>query len=286
MEKNLAKLLIQLFAEEESETTDYEDVTEEESEVEYTDGVEDESEETSEPVEESTEEPEKVKTFTQEELNSIVESRLKRERDRMGREHKQELSKYEELAYLTQTGLKANDLDETLEKSRSFYGRQGIKYTPKPNTEDEEILANAYTQKILNECDSIEDIEVEVNRLLKKDVNMTSREQLVVQGLIGEMKSRQRLSDLNKLGAKEDVYNSKEFKDFEKMFDKNTPIATIYDLYNSKNKTRKSVVNPGSMKSTPNKEIKKFISEAEYDRMTEKEIEENLDLIKESMTQW
>ena len=40
------------------------------------------------------------------------------------------------------------------------------------------------------------------------------------------------------------------------------------------------------MKSIPAKEKKKYITEAEYDRMTDKEIEENMDLIKESMSKW
>ena len=286
MEEMKARLLIQLFAEE-SETTDYED-----EEAEATEEVE-ESEETSEPVEdtdseseEPTEEPEKVRTFTQEEVDRMMKDRIKRERNKLDRDYKEKLSKYEELAYLTQAGLKANNFEETLDKSREFYGKQGIKYTPKQSTEDEEILANAYANRIIESCDTVEDLEVEADRLLKKGVNISSREKLVLQGLIGEMESRKRMSDLAKIGVKEEVYNSKEFMDFEKKFDKKTPIAEIYELYRSKTKAQKSIDNPGSMKSTPSKEKKAFITEAEYDRMTEKEIEENMELIRMSMSKW
>lgn len=286
MEEMKARLLIQLFAEE-SETTDYED-----EEAETTEEVE-ESEETSEPVEdtdseseEPTEEPEKVRTFTQEEVDRMMKDRIKRERNKLDRDYKEKLSKYEELAYLTQAGLKANNFEETLDKSREFYGKQGIKYTPKQSTEDEEILANAYANRIIESCDTVEDLEVEADRLLKKGVNISSREKLVLQGLISEMESRKRMSDLAKIGVKEEVYNSKEFMDFEKKFDKKTPIAEIYELYRSKTKAQKSIDNPGSMKSTPSKEKKAFITEAEYDRMTEKEIEENMELIRMSMSKW
>lgn len=295
MEEKMARLLIQLFADE-SETTDLEDV--EEEEVEYTDGVNEETtEETSLPVEEeTTEEPKVVKKSLkelleenpdyQEEMNGMMKGRVKREREKLDRDYKEELSKYKELAYLTQAGLKANNFEETLDKSREFYGKQGIKYTPETSTEDETILANAYAKKILDTCDSVEEIDTEINRLLNKGVNISSREKLVLQGLIGEMETRKRLSDLAKLGVKEEVYNSKEFMDFEKKFNKETPIADIYELYRSKTKVQKSIDNPGSMKSTPSKEKKTFITEAEYDRMTDKEIEENMELIKESMSKW
>ena len=198
MKKGIAKLFIQLFAEE-SETTDLEmDVTEEE--VEYTDGVNEETEEASEPVEEvkeePTEEPEKVKTFTQDEVDRMMKDRLKRERNRLDREHREQLSKYEELAYLTQEGLKASNLEETLEKSRSFYGKQGIKYQPANNTREDEILANAYAREIIEESDSIEEIKAAADKLLNKGTSITNREKLVVQGLISEMESRERLSNL------------------------------------------------------------------------------------------
>ena len=285
MKKELARLFIQSFAEE-SETTDYEDVTEEE-EVEYTDGVnEEETEETSEPVEETTEEPEKVKTFTQDEVDRMMKERIKRERNRLDREHREQLSKYEELAYLTQEGLKASNLEETLEKSRSFYGKQGIKYTPVSNTRDDEILANAYARAIIEESDSIEEIEAAADRLVKKGTSISNKEKLVLQGLISEMESRQRTSELKKLGVKEEIYNSDEFKSFEKKFSKDTPISEVYELYRAKTKPTKVVENPGSMKSIPAQAKKKYITEAEYDRMTDKEIEENMDLIRESMTKW
>ena len=282
MKKEIAKLLIQLFAKE-SETTDYEeDVTEEEVVEEETT---EETEETSE-VEESTKEPERVKTFTQEEVNEMMKDRIKRERNRLDREHREQLSKYEELAYLTQEGLKASNLEETLEKSRNFYGKQGIKYTPAKNTREDEILANAYAREIIEESESIEEIKAVADKLLKKGVNISNREKLVVQGLISEMESRERLSNLKKLGVKEEVYNSKEFRDFEKKFAKDTPISDVYDLYRAKTKSTKTVENPGSMKSVPTKEKKKYITEAEYDRMTDKEIEENIYLIRESMLKW
>lgn len=281
MEKKMAKLLIQLFAEdEESETTDNmdEELDEVENEEEYTDSEE-------APQEEEVETP-APKTFTQEELDSIVENRLKRERKRLDKEYNSKLSKYEELAYLTREGLKAENDEDALEKTRNFYGKQGIKYTPGRSAREEEILASAEAQDILDNCDSTDDIEKEIKKILSKGTNATDRETLIAQKLTDELTLKVRVSELEKIGVKEEIYNSAEFKKFEKQFTKETPIADIYELYRSKTTPKKEVYNPGSMKTTAGKEKKKFISEAEYDKMSSKEIEANMDLIRQSMLEW
>lgn len=288
MENKMLKLLIQLFAEEESETTDYEDG--EVLDTTKEDDVEEDTE-TTEPTEEaeqeeSVEEPEKVKTFTQDEVNNMIESRIKRERNKLDKEYNSKLSKFEELAYLTKEGLNATDYDDALNKTRDFYGKQGIKYTPTRSAREDEILANADVQEILDSAESTDDIEKEVQKILSKGNNASKRETLIAQKLTDELTNKVRISELSKLGVKEDIYNSKEFKDFESKFNKNTPIADIYSLYRSKNKPEKVIENPGSMKSTPAKSKKQFITEAEYDKMSDKEIEENMDLIHESMLKW
>lgn len=289
MEKENAKMLIQLFAEEESETTDLEE--DEVIEAEYDDTAE---EETSDPVEEeTTEEPEKGKSLKellkehpeyQDEMNDIMESRVNRERKKLDRDYQKKLSKYEELAYLTKAGLKAESDDDALEKTRDFYGKQGIRYTPNRSARDEEILASADVEEILENADSIEEIESEVQRLNTKS-NISNREKLIAQKLTEEIDNRRRISELSKNGVKKEVYNSSEFKAFEKQFTKDTPIANIYELYKIKT-TKKKVDNPGSLKGVQTKSKKEYITEAEYDRMTDKEIEENMDLIRRSMEKW
>lgn len=250
-----------------------------ETEVEYTD-----SETETEPVEEPTEEPEKVKTFTQDEVDEILSKRIKRERNRMEREYSEEVNKYKELAYLTEKGLNANNLDETLEKSRQFYGDQGIKYVPSANTKEDQILAKAYAEEIIDEYDSIDDLQGYADKLSRKN-NLTNRDKLVLENLNSEITNRKRLTDLKKIGVSEDIYNSKEFREFESKFAKDTPIDEIYSLYSSKKQVSKPA-NPGSMKSIKAKENKGYITEAEYDKMTDKEIEENMDLIMSSMSKW
>lgn len=251
-------------------------------ELEYTDS---EEETEAEPVEEPTEEPEKVKTFTQDEVDELISKRIKRERNRIERDYSEELNKYKELAYLTEKGLKANDLDETLEKSRQFYGEQGIKYVPNANTKDEEILAKAYSNEIIEEYETLDELTKYVNKLSNKN-NLTNKEKLVLENLNSEITNRKRLTDLRKIGVSEDIYNSKEFREFESKFTKETPIDEIYNLYNSSKKQSVKPANPGSMKSTPGKENKTFFTSDEVDKMNGDELEKYRDLILESMSKW
>lgn len=244
-----------------------------------------EQEFTDEATEESTEtivEEEKPKTFTQDELDSIVEKRLSRERKRMERENKEALSKYQELAYLTQEGLKTNSLEETLDKSREFYGKQGIKYIP--NNADDEIVGKYYADEIISESDSLDDLESQAKKLSSKE-KLSTREEIVLKSLNDEIQNRKRITELRTIGVTEDEYNSQGFKDFEKHFTKDTPIKEVYELYKLKN-TDRPVENPGSMKSIPGKEHRGYISEQEFDKMTDKEQYENMDLIRESMYKW
>jgi len=244
-----------------------------------------------EPVEETTEtiveettpsEPTYTESQMQERINSAVEKRIARERKKLDREYKESLSKYQELAYLTQQGLKAESLDDTLEKSREFYGKQGITYVP--NNDDDEIVGKAYANEIISEADSLNELEDTAKRLSSK-TSLSNREKIILDNLNGEIETRKRIAKLESIGVKEEEYNSSEFKQFASQFNKDTPIENVYEIY-KKNTDVKPVSNPGSMKSIPGKEKLDFISEAEYDKMSEKEIEENLDLIRQSMTKW
>lgn len=249
-------------------------------------------EQTNEPVEETTEtiveeptqptEPMFTESQMQEKINSAVEKRIARERKKLDREYKESLSKYQELAYLTQQGLKADSLEDTLEKSREFYGKQGITYVP--NNEDDEIIGRAYANEIISEADSLDELEDTAKRLSNK-TNLTKRDKIILDNLTGEIDTRKRIAKLESIGVTEEEYNSSEFKQFASQFNKDTPIENVYEIY-KRNTDVKPVSNPGSMKSVPGKERKDFITEAEYDKMSEKEIEENMDLIRQSMAKW
>ena len=227
-------------------------------------------------------EPMFTKSQMQEEINNAVEKRIARERRKLDREYKESLSKYQELAYLTKEGLKAESNEDALNKAREFYGKQGITYIPTNN--DDEIVGRAYANEMISEADSIQELEDNVNHI-KSKANITNRDKIIIDNLESEILTRKRIAELKSIGVTEDEYNSKEFKEFEKQFTKETPITNVYEIY-KKNNTTQVVNNPGSMKSIPGKEKKDFISEAEFDRMTDEEQWKNLELIHKSLEKW
>ena len=248
-------------------------------------------EQTNEPVEETTEtiveettqnEPTYTESQMQEKINSAVEKRIARERKKLDREYKESLSKYQELAYLTQQGLKAENLDDTLEKSREFYGKQGITYVP--NNEDDEIIGRAYANEIISEADSLNELEDTAKRLSSKG-NLSKRDKIILDNLNGEIESRKRIAKLESIGVTEEEYNSSEFKQFASQFNKDTPIENVYEIY-KRNTDVKPVENPGSMKSVPGKEKVDYLTPEQVDKMTPDEVEKNMDLIRESMYKW
>ena len=247
-------------------------------------------EQTNEPVEETTEtiveetttEPTYTESQMQERINSAVEKRIARERKKLDREYKESLSKYQELAYLTQQGLKADSLDDTLEKSREFYGKQGITYVP--NNDDDEIIGKAYANEIISESDSLNELEDTAKRLSNKG-SLTNRDKIILDNLNGEIETRKRIAKLESIGVTEEEYTSQGFKDFASKFSKETPIEEVYEIY-KRNTDVKPVENPGSMKSIPGKEKVDYLTPEQVDKMTPDEMEKNMDLIRESMYKW
>lgn len=308
MENELLKLNIQLFAEDsESEQADNDDETLETNEEEFTDsnveketskndedahGV-DESEETDAQSKESAKslkELLKERPDLQNQFNDIMQNRLTRETKRLDREHQEQLSKYQELGYLTQKGINAEDLDDALIKSRDFYSKQGIKYTPQTSQRDEEILANADSKEIIDSCNDENDLIAEADKIAQKGINMSSREKVILKNLKSELENIKGLKDLEKIGADKKVYESDEFKKFSNHFTKETPMSDVYDLYITKNKTAKKIENPGSMKNTTtNKTVKDFYTIDEARKYTTADLNKNPELFKaieNSMSKW
>ena len=87
--------------------------------------------------------------------------------------------------------------------------------------------------------------------------------------------------------AEREQRESKEFKDFaDKFTGSKFSMKEVYEMYAKETKPKPKAKPIGSMmNNNPGKE-KDFISEAEYDKMTDKEIEANMDRIRKSMQKW
>lgn len=249
------------------------------------------TEEVTEKVETTTEET--PKTYTEEEFNAkldeVLGKKLARRETKIRREYER---KYGDLMDTLKAGTGKESVDEIKDTFAKFYESKGIKVNKAPeySAKDIEVLAKAEADDIIRA--GYEDVVEEVDRLTEIGVaNMTAKEKEVFRVLAEHRQNAERSKELSKIGITEDVYNSKEFKEFASMFNSNTPIAKIYETYN-KTQPKKEFKTTGSMKTTnttKDTDVKEYYSPDEARRFTKKELDNNpalMTAIERSMQKW
>lgn len=249
------------------ELTDTSDATE----AEQTNNVE---------VEEETKE---VKTFTQKEVDVIVQKRLARKE----RDYQKELSKYKSAEEVLKTGLGATDINDAEDKLREFWTNEGIvlpeRVKPGLTEHQLEILAKDEAREIIDSGDA----ETEANRLATKGwENMNTQEKAVFNTLVEHLNHEKKINELKSIGVKADLLDSKEFKNFASKFNSDTSIKDIYELYSRTHKEEKKIEKMGSMTTQKPDKEKDYYTKEEVDSMTEEEVRANFDVIKRSTESW
>lgn len=227
------------------------------------------------------------KTYTEDEVNAIVGKRIAREGAKIRKQYDRE---YGELREVLRAGTGKESVPEMTDTFKKFYQSKGIEMPAKPeySAADLETLARADANEFIS--GGYEDVCEEVDRLTNLGAaNMTAREKAMFKVLAEHRQNAEKANELAKLGVTEDVYNSKEFGDFQKMFNPGTPIADIYNLY-AKTQPKKEVRTMGSMKnSTKESGVKDFYSFEEASKFTKEDFDKNPELykaVKASMTKW
>lgn len=236
--------------------------------------------------EEQVEIPEK--TYTQEEVDEIVGKRLARNTAKIRKEY---TKKYGDLENVLKAGTGKDNIVELTDTFRSFYEQKGIHIPSEPtySGRDIEVLAKAEADDIISA--GFEEVVEEVDRLAELGIeNMSAREKQVFKELAEYRQNAERSNELSKLGVTEDVYNSKEFKDFASKFGTNTTITEIYEIYN-KMQPKKEVRTMGSLKNNTANDtgVKDFYTRDEALKFTKKDFDNNPELFKaveKSMLKW
>ena len=239
-----------------------------------------------ENVEQTTEQT--PKTYTQEEVDAIVGKRNARTEAKIRKEFQR---KYGDLEEVLKAGTGKENVEELTDTFKQFYAKKGIQMPEKPNysAKDIEVLARAEAEDIIRS--GYEEVVDEVDRLTQLGAaNMTAREKAVFKALAEHRQSAERGMELSKLGVTEDVYNSKEFKDFAGKFNANIPITDVYDIY-KQTQPKKEIKTMGSMKNTSSTDngVKDFYTVEEARRFTKADFDKNPALFKavqNSMTKW
>ena len=243
--------------------------------------------EQTENVEVTTEET-PVKMFTQEEVNTMMGKAKARARAKVEKEYQR---KYGDLEEVLKAGTGKESVEEMTDTFKKFYQKNGIRFPEKPAYSDSDIsvLASADAEEIIR--NGYEEVVEEVDRLADIGVaNMTAREKALFKTLAEYRNNADRGRELTKIGVTQDVYDSKEFKDFAGMFAPTTPIRDIYDIY-QKTQPKKNIKPMGSMKNPTGNEgaVKEFYTPEEARSFSRKYLDEHPDVFKaiqNSMTKW
>lgn len=244
-------------------------------------------EETAENVEQTTEEtaaePAK-KMFTQEELNAAVGKAKARERAKVTRQMER---KYNGLTNVLKAGTGKETVEEMTDLFRDHYQKRGVQFAQEPAYSDEDIALLAKADAEMFISGGYDEVVEEVDRLTDLGVeNMSPREKAVFKALAEHRQTADRDKALSAIGVPEDVYSSKEFKDFAGKFASSTPITEVYEMYA---KTVNPKVEPiGSMKNGSHDEAKTFYTPEEVDKLTPKDLDNPVifQRVRDSMKLW
>lgn len=235
-----------------------------------------------EEIEQQSEEP-VVKTYTKEEVDQIVGRRLAREREKARKENEH----FEELGNVLKAGTGKESVEDITAMFREHYQNRGVKIPERATFSDRDVatLAKADAAEIIEA--GLEEVIEETERLSKKGVqNMTPREKLIYSQLAEHRQAEERKKELLAMGVKGDVLESKEFKEYASMFNKETPITKIYEMYAKA--TTPQVERIGSLSNGAGPEEKTTYTPEEVDKLTKEDWDNPVILkrVRESMLQW
>ena len=232
------------------------------------------------------------KTYTEAEFNAkldeVLGKKIARREAKIRREYEK---KYGDLEDVLKAGTGKSSVEEVTDTFKQFYEQKGIKLPEKPSytAKDVEVLAKADAEEIIRS--GYDEVVDEVNRLTEVGAaNMTAREKAVFKVLAEHRAATERGNELKAMGVTEDVYNSREFKEFAGKFNAGVPMGDIYDLY-VKSQPKKDIKPMGSMRNSTGEDgtVKDFYTYEEAKQFTKKDFDKNPALFKAvqaSMTRW
>lgn len=239
---------------------------------------------------------ESVKTYTEEDIERIVNERIndmlptkiEREKRRLERKYQDKLSKYEETESILSAGLKTQGISEINKQMREFYKEQGIDIPvyqqPKYSDDDEKALGELEASKVIKL--GFDEMQEEANRLADIGTDkMTVREKAMFTKLANELTLEKEKRELVKMGVKEDILEDLKFRQFSSQFNKDVPVKTRYEMYQKfNNKEIKKYDQIGSLKNNKEPIQKDHYSNEEIAKMSPEEVRKNWDIIRKSMT--
>ena len=273
----------QNVAEEVTENTDAQTVEEKEESIELTDTAEVEGQNAEATLETKDDSTPKGRFVTDEELNDLIDKRVKRKLDKIERNYEKQLADYRDTEAVLNAGLGTSDIKEANKRMREYYENEGItmpeRVNPTYSKHEIEVLAKDEAIGFIE--DGYDSMLNEANRLAQIGyANMNEREKIIFSTLSEKLTEENDKKELLKLGAKEELLTDSKFIKFRKQFNSNVPIKEIYALYKGI-QPKPQVENPGSMKNAPvENSIKDFYTYEEASKFSKEDFDKNPELFK------
>lgn len=224
----------------------------------------------------------------QERFNELVQRRVSAKERSVREEYDKKYSKFDNVL---KYGLQANDIDDAADKLKQFYEDNGVTI---PDVVEQRYSQDDLMKLARMDADEISDMGIdevieETERLSKKGAdNMSAREKLTFKFLAEKRNEYETTSELLKNGAKKEVYESKEYREFAKKFEGSKFSAKeIYDFY--KEKQPKDEVKPlGSMANNSNDKTQRLYTPEQAAQISKEDMSnpEIFKAVQESMKHW
>ncbi len=236
--------------------------------------------------EEFDQEKEGLQSFSQEEVDRMLQARLSRQERKSQKEIDKYKNIYETLSHVT--GIKeVEDLKGFLQK---FYKDQGLNFPSSQNSlteRDEIILGRAYAEEII--ASGMEEMMEVLDELSKK--KELSVKEKTIKDIIGmRVAMNDGSKELSKLGVDISILEDEDFINFAKRCRTDMGLVDIYKFYKQVNKEEIAQVKPvGQLKEKSLNNKKDFYSKEEASRFTDADYKKNpklIDLVMDSMTKW
>lgn len=224
----------------------------------------------------------------QERFNELVQRRVSAKERSVREEYDK---KYSKIDNVLKYGLQANDIDDAADKLKQYYEDNGVTI---PDVVEQRYSQDDLMKLAKMDADEISDMGIdevieETERLSKKGAdNMSPREKLTFKFLAEKRNEYETTSELLKNGAKKEVYESKEYREFAKKFEGSKFSAKeIYDFY--KEKQPKDEVKPlGSMANNSNDKTQRLYTPEQAAQLSKEDMSnpEIFKAVQESMKHW
>lgn len=227
------------------------------------------------------------RTFTQEEVDRMMERRLRRQEAQIRGE-------YEPLVNVLKVGTGKESLGEITDGLTEFYREKGVELSqgnkaPAYSEKEAKVLANAEADEIIRDGDDA--VAFEVDRLAKLGTDkMTAKDKELYRVLGKHRQEAERGQKLSEMGVSEDVWKSEEFRSFAGHFTRETPIEKVYEIFQKTQSTQEPFTT-GSMRSGPAGDtgVKDYYTLAEARKFTKEDFDRDPKLyeaVQRSMKKW